>query len=525
MNEAWDTIQKRAVNEVLAAFRRGERKVILQGPTGCGKTKMAEMYIEDRVALKHRVAVYANRNMLIEQLSKTLGVDHGVRGAGYDDERDFPVQICKVASEHARRGKQNLHQADDVLIDECHMQRGEMMISIMNSHYEAGANILGLSATPLGLEGVYDTMVCAATNSELRACGALVPAIHYAPDEPFFRRPPPEGEDISERVASDAMGFSEAARGSKVSTEKRRAGLIGRVWSHFERLNPERRPTILFGPSVAGSLWFAEQFQTRGVSSAHIDSERIWINGEVHKNDENTRGHLLADFKAGDIKVLCNRFILREGIDAPWVSHGIFATVFGGLGTYLQAGGRFLRSYPGLESVTIQDHGGNFWRHGSLNADRAWKLEFTNRIVAGLRAEDMREKRTPQPGVCPKCFMVIHGRRCRCGWEAGEKWVKSRPVVTADGTLREQQGDIWRPRRRKDNEDFRKKWEAIVKYRGPKTDKTFRQYEVIFARENYWWYPCHDWPYMPIHELDWFRRIKDVPIERLRQPSAAAAFA
>ena len=58
--------------------------------------------------------------------------------------------------------------------------------------------------------------------------------------------------------------------------------------------------------------------------------------------------------------VLCNRFVCA-GIDAPWLAHGIFATIFTSLQSYLQSGGRLLRSFPGIDAVTIR-HGGNWWR-------------------------------------------------------------------------------------------------------------------------------------------------------------------
>jgi hypothetical protein len=65
------------------------------------------------------------------------------------------------------------------------------------------------------------------------------------------------------------------------------------VKDNWLRLNPELRPMIGFGPDVAGSLWFAEQCHAAGISAAHIDSERIWINGEVLSSDDpENRKHL-----------------------------------------------------------------------------------------------------------------------------------------------------------------------------------------------------------------------------------------
>src|SRR5207302_733945 len=126
-----------------------------------------------------------------------------------------------------------------------------------------------------------------------------------------------------------------------------RVRLIGRVWEWFEKINPEHKPTILFAPSVQGSLWFAEQFIKKGVPAAHIDGEEVFVDGQVYRTGKSVREDVLGRSRDGRIGVLCNRFVLREGIDAPWLCHGIFATVFGSLQSYLQSGGRLLRAYHG----------------------------------------------------------------------------------------------------------------------------------------------------------------------------------
>ena len=97
---------------------------------------------------------------------------------------------------------------------------------------------------------------------------------------------------------------------------------------------------------------------------------------------------------------------MREGIDWPWLAHGIMACTFGGLKSYLQSGGRLLRAHPSLDQVVIQDHGGNFWRHDSLNADREWQLEDTDKSIQEKHDEKYRTKSEPEPIVCPKCAKV-----------------------------------------------------------------------------------------------------------------------
>jgi hypothetical protein len=153
--------------------------------------------------------------------------------------------------------------------------------------------------------GVKDTPEAEALRVELDKCGALIPCHHFGPDEPDLHKFKKfqVGKDLSERDNRAAM---------------MRPDIFGRVWTWFEKLNPEHKPTILFGPDLQGSIWFAEQFWAKGVSAAHIDSENIWVNGTWHRSSREAREDVLAGSKERRIVVLCNRFVLREGINAPW---------------------------------------------------------------------------------------------------------------------------------------------------------------------------------------------------------------
>jgi superfamily II DNA or RNA helicase len=397
----------------------------------------------------------------------------------------------------------NLHKADRVVIDEAHLQTGPVARKILETHYDEGAAYLGISATPIGLAAFYDRLLVAGTPSELRACGALVLCRHFGPDEPDLRQLKGLrlGEDLSENQQRKAMGP--------------KPQLWGRVWEWFEKLNPEHKPTILFAPGVAESVWFAQQFFKVGVSAAHIDGQEVWVDGQFYHTSKAAREEVVQGSKDGSIQVICNRYVLREGVDLPWLQHGIFATVFGSLQSYLQAGGRLLRAYPGLDHVTLQDHGGNWWKHGSLNADREWNLNWDSPRIAAQREDRMRAKKDKAPWRCPECASINQSRRCtQCGHEPVGK--KSRPVVTTDGSLKEMVGDIFRPRRISQLPDGQHVWERMYwRSRMPKGERTFRQAMALFAAENNWGWPDPSWPFMPKHEDHFYRRVKDVRMDDL----------
>lgn len=489
--------QQRAIRQTTDAIEEGERRICLCLPTGGGKSRVACELIRDWLHVGYKVSLYTNRRMLIDQLIQTLktfGLHHGVRAADHDDDRDRALQVSSIQTEASRVLKKKiwqLHEADRVIVDEAHLNSGAIAKTLLDLHVTAGAHVVGLTATPLDVGHVYDHLIIGGTNSELRECGALIPAMHYGPDEP----------DCS-KIKKDTIEFSENDVRKVMQVQK----IFGRVLEWFNKLNPERKPSILFAPGVPESIWLAEELDNAGIAAAHIDGKTCVFHGKRYDSSKEIRDDILAASREGDVKIICNRFVLREGIDAPWLAHGIFATIFGSLQSYLQSGGRLLRSFPGMESVTIQDHGGNWWRHGSLNANRHWELGDEEATVQGLRSNRLREKVEAEPMRCPKCAKILMTNRCSCGFEITRR---SRPVIQEDGTLKEHGGAIFKPRFTKMEPNTQQLWER-THYRCKNSGKTSNQARGLFFYEN-GYFPPDGLPLMPKNDRDWFRKIKDVP--------------
>lgn len=515
MNTLWPH-QETALELIDQAMAAGHRRILLTIPTGGGKTAVACKKITDWLQEGLRVGLYTNRRLLLDQLSRVLqenGLTHGIRAAGYQDQHSLALQLSSIQTEASRSRKSarlagvwQLHDCQRVIVDEAHLHQGKEAAKILARHHAAGAVVLGMTATPIGLAKLYDELIVDGCPSELRECGALVWAYHYGPDEPDLQqlkelRKVPEGQDLSESQQRQVMGL--------------RPQLWGRVWEWFQKLNPDRRPTILFAPGVEESIWFAQQFSRIGVRAAHIDGQDVWLDGDFHPTSMDVRHKVLEGSKDGSIPVLTNRFVLREGIDCPWLAHCILATVMGGTQTYLQALGRVTRAYPGLQSVTIQDHGGNWWRHGSVNADREWHLHDTASSVYGVRADRLRQKEEREPFTCPQCRLVLVTGKCPgCGFEPQGK--RSRAVVTTDGKLIELGGDIFTPRKVYKKPDGPKKWEQMYwRSRTEKGQRTFAQAMGLFAYENNWQWPQKDWPFMPTNVHDHYRLVAEVKMETL----------
>ncbi len=463
-----------------------------------------------------RVILLTNRRMLLEQSSRVFGgyeLEHGIVAAGMENQGYLPFQIASIQTLTSRMTRASderpyqLPAAKCVLVDEIHVNAADRMQDIMAMYIEQGAVIIMFTATPIDIGHVADELIVACTNTEARECGALVKALHFGIDEPDTRKlKVPVGEDISENTLRKIMGAPK---------------IVGRVIENYRRLNPEQKPTILFASGVSESLYFAEQFTRAGHRAAHIDGEHIWLDGEQYPTTPDLRQEVLDESKSGRISVVCNRFVLREGIDAPWLGHGIFATVYGSLQSYLQSGGRLLRNDGSNQAVSIQDHGGNWWRHGSLNSDREWRLDWSGTMIAAMREDRLRDGIDPEPFRCPVCAMILASRCCPCGFTIDTRR-RSRPVMQLDGTLVELDGPIHRPKREYERPDGPTKWRAMVaRSRTEKGSKTFRAAAALFAFESMkagtgFAYPQRHWPMMPRRELDFYRLVKDVPMEELR---------
>lgn len=518
--------QAYGVDAVIRSMVEGTRRILVQSPTGGGKTWMMAKVIHAALAEGWGAVLFANRKILIEQMRdflSTHGIDHGVRSAG-TGRNNKPFQVASIQTEHSRVNKRkvwDIHDAGLIVVDEAHINENPSSLAVYEQYVGAGAYKVGFTATPIGLDGCYDTLIQAGLNSELRACGALVPAVHYGCTEPDLRNIGriKVGEDLSDPQNIKAIMVP---------------GIHGRVIEHFRRLNPHGLPSIGFAPGVPESVGFAQAFEADGIPAAHIDGDRIWIRGHEIPSTEESRRELLRMSRAGEVRIIWNRFVLREAVDMPWLRHGILATVFGSLQSYLQSGGRLLRACAqvGKRDVSVQDHGGNWHRHGSLNADRIWRLFDTNNLLANERLDRLTgdgndgEPPEPEPMLCPRCFAAVTvpraltaGSRCRCpncGFEFDFSR-RSRPVIQADGALVLHTGRIYNPKRVERRPDTAAKWRAMYfRAKNSKNNMTFNQAAGLFYADH-GYFPPRNLPLMPVIPLDWHLPVKSVKWGNLRQ--------
>ncbi len=187
--------------------------------------------------------------------------------------------------------------------------------------------------------------------------------------------------------------------------------------------------------------------------------------------------------------------------------------------------------------VAINDHGGNYWRHGSPNADRddIWLEYFSDpdgeELPTSERLEDIRKEKEECPLCCSKCgsvqLMPKTGRCYNCGHDMRGK--QSRVVIQRDGSLIEVTGLPVKPRREVKTKDMQDAWSraywASKRVGGKLYGHSFAQLRGMIASGHFGGFeklrgqfPSEGLPFTPKNSVDWYRKTTDVPAMNLYQP-------
>lgn len=504
--------QSRGLEAADRAEADGHTLLCVTSPTGGGKTYMMARRAINHAARGKRTLILTNRRLLLGQTASTLGgegASFGYLAAKMDRSPSQPIQIGSAQTIWERCFKSNrwdLPPFDYLEVDECHGQKGPVAQQLIGHYVRHGCLCCGWTATPVGINHIYKHLVVAGTKAELRRAGLLVPCKVFAPDEPDLRG--------VQRV--DSGEFNQAQATKRVMETI----VFGDVFKHWNRLNPDGRPTILWAPGVDESRWFVEEFEKMGVSAAHIDGT----------TPDDARGDIFKASQCGDCQVVCSFGVLREGADMPWVHHGILVQACGALSTYLQIVGRLLRAdfaHPGEKTeCVLQDHSGAWWRHGSPNMDRNWQLKDTDKTIAAERKKSFEAGAEREPTRCPKCGGIrsFVDFRAPCP-HCGHTYFRSvRMIRMTDGTLHKQVGTV---HKRKDyGDDDRRLWKkCLFAATYAATPRTVLQAAADFRRRSGKSLPA-DMPWLPEPgSIDWSRPVPAVYpwVRKKKKPDGPAS--
>jgi DNA repair protein RadD len=397
--------QQEIMSDLKAAMRRN-KAVLLQSPTGSGKTAMATDMIMSAVSKGNRMLFVVPRKDLMNQTSKTFsshGIVHSFVASG-KQYNPFAQVYIGMADTMARRIK-SLPKVKLVVIDETHYGAASLD-KIIKFYRSIGAWVIGLSATPWKMNGQglgmwYDEMVMG------KSLRWLMDNKRLSDYRYFYGK---TQEDFSglktEKEISEFMESKRVIIGDCVSDYRNRC--MGRL--HIVRCT-----------SIKHSQMTAEAFRINGIPAMHVDGNT--------PDDEKLK--IFMAYARREILVLTFADLLNFGFDLSQAT-GMDVCIESGsdlkpsksLAGQMQFWGRMLRKKP--DAAIINDHVNNYIQHGLPCSEREWTLDSLTKKKRGEKA--------PPTKQCEKCFFV-HSPSPQCP-ECGFVYpVKESKIETLDGEL------------------------------------------------------------------------------------------
>lgn len=398
-------------------------RVILQMPTGAGKTVVFSYIAQQATKKLKRILIISHRVELLSQTGGTLeefGIQPQLITAKTKTPRETSVSVAMVGTLKNRLKKPEwqgwFSNIDLLIIDECH--RSEFSY-LAKPHCKK----IGVTATPKRsgkmpqLSNEYDVITFGPDVQELISKGKLMP-------DKYFGVP----VDIS-GVGKDSKGeYNTSELYERYNKSVLYLGLI----DNWKKHTPDTI-TICFCCNIQHCVETTKALNEAGLQAKFVTSKpnkpnipetnnkASWTLYERKKAEYDNyiqhydlysgpRDEIVNSWKAGEFKILVNASIFTEGFD-----HKPTQTVILNLSTtsenkYLQMIGRGSRPSNGKEFFNILDFGENATRLGYYRQEREYSLSHSESRGDGV----------PPSKDCPKCgaLVLASSQICKyCGFE------------------------------------------------------------------------------------------------------------
>lgn len=351
--------QKEAIASIYREFRNS-RSVLLQMPTGTGKTTVFSALIKDWVENREpnkKVLVIVHRHELVSQIINRLnnfGIGATRVQSGHETDDNSRVQVAMVQSLKKReRIPQNISL---VVIDEAHHAKANSYTAVLDVYEGKQIKVLGVTATPCRLDGKglkshFGTMISQHQINWYIENGYLSKVKHLATALPDLR---------NIRIDPRKNDYDMAELYDLVNEDRIMADLIDSYIKHAEG-----KKAIVFALNTRHSRNIVARFIDKNIPAAYIDS----------KTPKDERDEIVSKFRSGEIQVLSNVDIFTEGFDCPDVEVVQLARPTKSLSLYLQQVGRVMRPAEGKEYGLILDNACLWQDHGLVTQPINWVLQ------------------------------------------------------------------------------------------------------------------------------------------------------
>lgn len=397
-----------AVEQARQAIRAGAKSILINAPTGSGKTVMAAALMELVVQKGRRANFVVDRLSLIQQTSDTFdryGLEHGVIQAEHPRYRpSLPIQVCSVQT-LARRGWPESHVD---MIDECHVLHQTTKDRLLAKQ----GVVIGLTATPFtkGLGKWFDAVVNVTTTRWLINHGWLAP----------YR--------VFSCAAPDMTGVTVKSTGEWDEKEASDKALevVGDVVQEYIK-HGEGRKFICSAVDTAHVAELQRQFLAAGINAATY----------TYKDRDEDRAETTLEFRKANslIRGLITVTAASRGFDIPDIGCVIMARPLRkSLAEHIQLFGRGLRISEGKTDCLVLCHSGNmarFW----VDCEDFFENGLAELDDGKKKEKKKPEKKEAEPIKCPSC-RALHKPMPACP-VCGHQYPPRPSVVHVPGTLKE----------------------------------------------------------------------------------------
>lgn len=379
--------QRTAIQTILDKWST-QRNIMLQMPTGTGKTRLFVALISALTATKARsfgierqpyFLVVTHREEIVEQISGTLfshyKLSHIILGSkkckvSDVNQKEIPVSVSSIQylSRHIKDISKE-ENYDFIIIDEAHHSLAASYRLLWQAYPDAFK--LGVTATPYRLCGqgfreLYQELVTSRGVEYFIKQG-------YLADYRFFT------------VSREQAALQKVNRLTKVNAfGDYRIKDLQEIYAGDEEMeflydcyktHVNGKQGIIYAVNHLHAEMIARYFADNGVNIASIDS----------RTSAGKRQVLIDKFRKGMLQVLVNVELFTEGFDCPAIGFVMLARPTKSLAMYLQQVGRALRPDSSKkeadDKVFILDCAGLYNRFGLPERPRDWEADFCGLTV------------------------------------------------------------------------------------------------------------------------------------------------
>lgn len=379
--------QLAAIEAIKVAIREGHRRIVLQAPTGFGKTLTAAHIISAALRKGSRPLFTCPAITLVDQTLASFeaeGIhDIGVMQASHTrTDHNATVQIASVQTLIRRA----VPEVGFVMVDECH-EEFDGLYAMLNLPEWKDKIVIGLSATPwtrgMGLR--WTKLIVGATMIDMINEGYARKFTIYGPPHDIDR----EGLTVSKG------DFEEASASSAMSD----ATIVGDVLKEWKERSSHEK-TFAFCVNHDHAKAQMEAFADDGIPFGYIDANTPM---GTRDSEHGTRKRIFAQMRHGEIAGIASVGCLIRGVDEV-VYNILDLQPTKSEMRHVQKWGR-MRTGDQNATYTGFDHAGNnqslgmFWdiHHDTLDTRKP-----------GEREEAYKEDyKAAKPFKCPNCNNLV----------------------------------------------------------------------------------------------------------------------